>query len=159
MSEPSEQGPPDGGVPDLDPRVGRALRELPPAAASPAFTDGVLARVSAPRARRVLLPALLAAAAAVAIAVFARGPTGGRREGSAPGSDPTAAARVDLAAELARLRREQRELAEEIETQRALEEEPSGTVIYVGQRAGVDLVLDLARFETAVQRTKAGGRP
>ncbi len=191
MTDPrSPHTPPTDAPGETDPRVGGALRGLPAAAASAAFTDGVLARmpgVRRKRARRLLLPVLIGAAAAAAVLVLAMRPRTetelGRSEAQVgvtakdraealvipgksdlviPGRSEQPVAkpgdRGAIAAELARLRREQRELAAEIEDQRAHEELPSGTVIYVGQRAGVDVMLDLARFDAAMRPRKAGER-
>ena len=56
-----------------------------------------------------------------------------------------------LAAEIDRLRQEQRDLAAAVESLRAHRRDPVMPVIYVGQSGDVDLVLDLTRLQ---QRSK-----
>jgi hypothetical protein len=141
----SDQRPPDAEQGDA--RVGRSLRALPPAEASARFTEGVLARLreaaASGRRRRWWLPAF-AAAALVGGLVAALRP-----ERSSPPGAPEVATLGD---ELAELRRAQRQLVAEIESLQTEDAEAPLPVIYVGRSAGVDLVLDLGRFQTAFPR-------
>jgi hypothetical protein len=115
-----------------DEQLDEALRRLPPTAASAGFTDAVVARVGAGRARRLpRLLAPLALAVAVAALVFALRP-----DRAVP----------DAAAELEALRREQRQVARELAALRASLAPPP--VLYLGTSAGIDLVLDVTRHES-----------
>jgi hypothetical protein len=143
-------------VPD---RVTHALRDLPRAAASPTFTDRVLAGATARagealparRARRAALPALVTAlaAAAVVVAVRTRAPVSGTEHHDLR----------TLGAELEQLRREQQDLAAELQNLRAQGGGEAAPVIYVGQSEGVDLVLDLVHFEKHFRPPGPEGKP
>jgi hypothetical protein len=129
-----------------DDRLDEALRALPAQAASAGFTAGVVARVSdRPRPRRWLV-ALASSGGLAALVVLAL------RLGGRP------AHREDgVVGEIEALRREQRALAAELAGLRALAPPPPPQqVIYLGQSAGVDLVLDLARLQHR-PRPGAGG--
>jgi hypothetical protein len=133
-----------------DDRLDEALRALPPAGASTGFTDGVVARVARRGRRRQRgLAASLVLGAGLAALVFVA-----LRSGTAPSHrDP------GVAGEIEALRREQRALAAELASVRALDHEapPDRRVIYLGRSAGVDLVLDVARLQQP-PRPGAGGR-
>jgi hypothetical protein len=133
-----------------DDRLDEALRALPPAGASTGFTDGIVARVAGrgPRRRRRLAARLVLGAGLAALVILAV------RSGTAPFHPDSA-----VVGELEALRREQRALAAELASVRALDHQapPDRRVIYLGRSAGVDLVLDIARLPQP-PRPGAGGR-
>jgi hypothetical protein len=159
--------PPDSAAPDAeadavaDARLTRALRDLPHADASPTFTDGVLSRATAgtvPSARRWRLayPALLAGAAALGASLLLLRPS--VRPLAPPSAAPTeAVVRAELE-QLRQLRREQRDLAAEVENLRAHPREAFLPVVYLGRSGDIDLVLDLAQFQHGL-RTGEEGEP
>jgi hypothetical protein len=151
--------------------VTRALRDLPNASAGPTFTDAVLARATTATTRggnatpstqrRLAYPALLAGAAALGATLLLLRPT-------APPPEPAAVATMEATTEvttqvatvaaeveqLQRLRQEQRDLAAEVESLRAPPRNPFLPVVYLGRSGDVDLVLDLAHFQS---RSRTGG--
>jgi hypothetical protein len=136
-----------------DDRLDHALRALPPAGPSAGFTERVVARLEEPvppragrtaRGRR-LMALSLAFAGGMVVLLFVAVP-------SVPKRSPPAATAIG---ELEALRREQRALQAELASLRARDEQPrQQPIIFLGQSAGIDLVLDLARLRP---RPGAGG--
>lgn len=124
----------DGERRATDERVGAALRSLPTALPSPAFTARVLSRLDRPRRpRRRPLPAWVAAALTVAVLV-------GGLWGAAAGRDAWQRQRRRAA-----LRAESAALARELA---ALHQEATkpAPVLYLGGNEQVDVVLDLSKL-------------
>jgi hypothetical protein len=137
-----------------DDRLDQALRALPPAGPSDGFTERVVARLGETArsrigrgtgARRRLVAVSLALAGGM-VALLIVAISSGRKPSQSGAS---------TIGELEALRREQRALQAELASLRALDEPPRRQpIIFLGQSAGIDLVLDLARLRP---RPGAGG--
>jgi hypothetical protein len=92
---------------------------------------------------------------AIGVRAHGAGIGGARGDGLGSGhlgdGDPAA-----LAAEIERLRQEQRDLAAEVESLRAHRRDPVMPVVYVGQSGDVDLILDLTRFQQRSRLDEGG---
>jgi hypothetical protein len=121
-----------------DERLRSALRELPPAAPRPGFTQRVLARLERAPRRRPLrpLPAWVTAAAAVTVLA-------GGLWGAAAGRQA-----LEQQKRRAALKQESAAIARELAALRAEAAKPA-PMLYLGGSEQVDVVLDLASLPMA----------